>query len=85
MPKPTDMHTPSVREADGRGVPEKDDSAEIGNREHDQAPTAPKTSGAPPRGKEPLPNPAADRNVDGPRVAGTTPRPPGKPIVGSQR
>lgn len=42
----------------------------------------PKTSGAPERGKEPLVNPDADRNTEGPREAGATPRPTDKPITG---
>ena len=85
MPKPTDTHTPNVREADGRGVPEKDNSADILNDERSQRPTAPKTSGAPNRGKEPLVNPTADRDKEGPRMPGTTPRPTDKPIEGGRR
>jgi hypothetical protein len=45
------------------------------------APRAPKTSGAVRKGKEPLVNPAADRNVEGSRQAGMTPRPTDKPIA----
>lgn len=77
--------TPSIPEPEGSGVPEKDESANIIDRENTQDGKAPKTSGAPKRGKEPLPNPIADRNTEGPREAGTTPRPTDKPIIGGQR
>jgi hypothetical protein len=85
MPKPKDAHTPNVRGPAGRGVPEKDESADLVNDERSEAPHAPKTSGAPKRGKEPLVNPTADRNKEGPRMSGTTPRPTDKPIVGGSR
>jgi hypothetical protein len=50
-----------------------------------KAPANPKASGSPLRGKEPLVNPVADRNTEGPRHAGMTPRPTEKPITGGER
>lgn len=77
--------TPNVRETAGRGVPGKDDSADIVDAEHSEHSSAPKTSGAPERGREPLANKNADRKPEGPREAGATPRPTERPITGGQR
>lgn len=49
------------------------------------APVAPKTSGAPENGPDTSRSTAANRNPEGPRQAGTTPRPTDKPIVGGGR
>ena len=77
-------NVPPVRDAGAAGVP-KSDHRDLINDEADQAASAPKTSGAPERVKEPLANKLADRNSEGPREAGTTPRPTDKPIVGGDR
>jgi hypothetical protein len=44
------------------------------------APTAPKTSGASTPAPDTSKSPVANRDLDGPRKAGTTPRPTDKPI-----
>ncbi len=44
------------------------------------APTAPKTSGASTPAPDTSKSPVANRDLDGPRKAGTTPRPTNKPI-----
>lgn len=49
------------------------------------APVAPKTSGAPEPEPDTSRSPVANRNQEGPRQAGTTPRPTDKPIVGGGR
>lgn len=77
-------NVPPVRDAGAAGVPESD-QRDLVNDEADQAASALKTSGAPERGKEPLTNKLTDRNSEGPREAGTTPRPTDKPIVGGDR
>jgi hypothetical protein len=76
---PDNANTPSVRDTGATGIPEND-KRDLINDAH-----APKMSGAPERGKEPLTNKLADRNTEGPREAGTTPRPTDKPIVGGDR
>ncbi|WP_152529529.1 hypothetical protein [Aliihoeflea sp. 2WW] len=81
---PDNANTPPVRDTGATGVPEND-KRDLIDDEHSQAAQAPKTSGAPERGKEPLTNKLADRNTEGPREAGTTPRPTDKPIVGGDR
>ena len=76
-------NTPPVRTpaADGARTQQRD----ITGNDERQAPKVPKTSGAPEKGKEPLANPISDRNTEGPREGGVTPRPTDKPIVGGDR
>jgi hypothetical protein len=85
--KKTGTHIPPVQDAGDVGIastPENDKRNLVGD-ESDQTSKAPKTSGAPLRGKEPLVNSVADRNTEGPRHAGVTPRPTDKAIVGGDR
>lgn len=73
---------PPVRSPDDAGTrTQKRDSA--GNDER-QAPAAPKTSGAAPEEDTSKSN-VANRDTEGPRKAGFTPRPTDKPIVGGGR
>lgn len=73
-----------VRDPVALAVPESDQRNLVDN-ESSQSSHAPKTSGAPQRGKEPLIDKLADRNVEGPRAAGVTPCPTDKPIVDGDR
>lgn len=77
----TDTHTPSVTQPDGAGVPGRE-NRNLADPERTSAPAAPKTSGASEKSEEPLKNPLADRNGEGARQAGMTPRPTDKPIAG---
>jgi hypothetical protein len=67
-----DPATPPIRDSGATGVPEREQRD-------------PTNSEGQERGKEPLVNKIADRNAEGPREAGTTPRPTDKPIVGGDR
>lgn len=48
-----------------------------------EAPKAPRTAGAPKPGPDTSKSPVANRDLEGPRKAGTTPRPTSKPIAGA--
>lgn len=50
-----------------------------------KTPAAPKTSGAAVETDDTSRSPVANRNEEGPRHAGATPRPTDKPIVGGNR
>lgn len=78
------INVPPVRDPDAPAAPESD-QRNLVDSESSQSSHAPKTSGAPQRGKEPLIDKLADRNVEGPREAGVTPRPTVKPIVDGDR
>ncbi|GHC79492.1 hypothetical protein [Limoniibacter endophyticus] len=77
----SNQNTPPTRGPGAAGVPESDERDTTDTERAEDSP-APKTSGAAPQGKEPLPNPIADRNPQGPREAGITPRPTDKPVIG---
>lgn len=49
----------------------------------DEEPEAPKTSGAAEPALDTSKSPVANRDLEGPRKASTTPRPTGKPMTGS--
>jgi hypothetical protein len=71
---------PGVRSAGGAGVPgAQPDNA---NRGRSEAPMAPKTAGAPKPAPDTSKSRVANRDVEGPRKASTTPRPTRKPIGG---
>lgn len=81
-PMPSPGWSPEIEE------PDPDLPVEVPNPnpdENEDAPLHAKTSGAPLEGKEPLVNPSADRNTEGVRQAGMTPRPTDKPITGGDR
>ncbi len=84
MAENRNSNVPPVRDAEAAGMP-ADQTRDIVDGEAEQSPEAPKLGGAPERGKEPATNPLADRNVEGVRQAGATPRPTEKPIVGGER
>jgi hypothetical protein len=71
---------PQVEEQPTEGM--RDETLDPVGGDSQNAPRAPKTGGGARKGKEPLVNPVADRNVEGPRQAGMTPRPTDKPIAG---
>ena len=75
-------NTPPVRSPDSGGA--RTDKRDIAGNDHREAPVAPKTSGA--SGEEDTSkSPVANRDAEGPRKAGVTPRPTDKPIVGGDR
>jgi hypothetical protein len=68
---------PPIRSASAGGPRPGGDGT--GNDPSDKA-IAPKTSGAATPGPDTSKNPVANRNTSGPRKAGATPRPTGKPL-----
>jgi hypothetical protein len=50
------------------------------NKDRREAPVAPKTSGAPKPAPDTSKSKVANRDIEGPRKASTTPRPTGKPL-----
>lgn len=78
-PMPAATWKPRVEEPSTGGM--RDETFNPVGDDSQNAPSAPKTSGRARKGKEPLVNPVADRNVEGPRQAGMTPRPTDKPIA----
>lgn len=77
-PMPAPAWKPDMRQPGGEGVPS--DDRRDGAADEAEAPDGKATGGAAsvtPR--EPFPNPLANRNTQGPRVAGKTPRPTENP------
>lgn len=70
---------PAMRspEADGLNTSEEPDAL---GRDRGKAPSAPKTAGAAMPGPDTSKSPIANRDLDGRRQAGTTPRPTEKPL-----
>ena len=64
----------------GTSIPGIRSSADSASTDGDEAVAAPKTAGAPKPAADTSRSPVANRDVAGPRKAGTTPRPTAKPI-----
>lgn len=74
QPMPFATGKPDARLTEGEGVPTDDQRSPISNEP--EGPDGKATSGgASKTPKEPFVNPLADRNTEGQRVAGKTPRP----------
>lgn len=71
-----------IDETDAPGIPVQRKGKTPGE---EPAPVAPRTSGAPIDDTDTSRSPVANRDTEGHRKAGTTPRPTEKPIVGGDR
>ena len=69
---------PNIRSTDPAGLPKE--KRQPATDERAEAPPNPKTSGAPKPAPDTSRSPAANRDLEGPRKASTTPRPTDKPI-----
>lgn len=68
---------PAIRSADDAGL-----GTEVRQKE-ETSPAVPRTAGAPEAGPDTSRSRVANRDTEGPRKAGTTPRPTDKPVTGS--
>jgi hypothetical protein len=78
MPKPENRDLPTTRTPPSGGI--SNEEFDRGDGKAREPPPHPKTSGAPAEKEDTSRGTAANRNREGPRQAGTTPRPTDKPI-----
>lgn len=71
-----------INETDAAGTPVQRKGKTL---REEPAPPVPKTSGGPKPQPDTSKSPVANRNTEGPRQAGTSPRPTDKPIIGGGR
>jgi hypothetical protein len=70
-----------VRTPEAPGI--RKDRRDMQRKDGGQAPTVPKTAGAPKPKPDTSKSPVANRDMEGQRKAGSTPRPTDKPITGA--
>jgi hypothetical protein len=78
MPDPNNTNTPPTRTPTTGGL--SNEEFDRGTGKGRQPPPNPKTSGAAAPGPDTSRSPVANRNREGPRQAGATPRPKSNPI-----
>lgn len=79
----SNTNTPPVRSPDDGGT--RTEKRDLAGNDKRQAPAALKTSGASSEARDTSKSDVANRDIEGPRKAGLTPRPTDKPIVGGDK